>query len=179
MGLDILAFSKCKKLDVVYDADGEPIDSGSHEPMSHGSFTRIYVNPDFPGRADEFEDKGCYAYEQSDGFCAGSYFGYNHWREKLAELAGYQLESSQEYGRERASHCAACWRGEGGPFSELINFSDCEGAIGAAASKKLAADFAEFQTKADTHPDEHFRKKYGEWRAVFELAADDGCVCFH
>jgi hypothetical protein len=141
-------------------------------------FVTFYVNPEFPGRADDIEHRKAYRYgpaESYGGFCAGSYVGYSQWREELAKLAGYPAKPSLQVALE---HSEGAWSVTEGPFWELINFSDCEGVIGAAVSAKLARDFAEFQDKADAHPDERFRKKYAEWRNAFEQAADSGAVKF-
>jgi hypothetical protein len=73
----------------------------------------------------------------------------------------------------------ACWNGAQGPFSELIHFSDCEGVIGTAVSKKLAADFAAFDEKAKAAGNERYYAKYQEWRKAFEMAANGGAVDFH
>lgn len=177
MGLGITAYRKLTKIDAVFDADGEPIDPNTRESIDYDM--RAYLNPDFPGRADEIEDRAIYSAEDSMGLHAGSYGGYNRWREKLAELAGYPAGDYEQYGRTYQSHCVPCWNGETGPFSELINFSDCEGVIGAAVSAKLAKDFAEFQQAADQIEDERFRAKYAEWRKAFEMASDAGAVSFH
>ncbi|WP_414616619.1 hypothetical protein [Stenotrophomonas muris] len=142
-------------------------------------WVQFYVNPDFPGRADEIVDRAAYRSAESDGFRAGSYGGYNQWREQLAVLAGYPAAQYEKWGRSQDSHCVACWNGATGPFSELINFSDCEGVIGTSVSSKLARDFAEHQSKADAHPDERFRERYALWRRAFEKASDRGCVYFH
>jgi hypothetical protein len=178
MGLDITAYNRIEKIDCVYDEDGGPIDPVTRAVIE-GDVFQAYLNDNFPGRADEMVDKGCYTYEKSIGLRAGSYGGYNSWRDQLAELAGYPKGQYEQYSRQWDSHCVACWNGATGPFSELINFSDCEGIIGPSVSKKLAADFAEFQTRADALVDERFAAKYREWRAAFELAADGGCVQFH
>lgn len=178
MGLDVNAYSGCAKLDVVFDANGEPIDPNTRKLIDYDKYIRIYLNPDFPGRANEFEDKAFYSYKNSASINCGAYSRYNRWRDDLAKLAGYPVGQYEQYGTKYDSHCVPCWTGETGPFSELINFSDCEGVIGASVSKKLAADFAEFQTKANAHHDEYFRKKYTEWRTAFDLASDSGCVRF-
>lgn len=180
MGLDITAYRKLTKIDAVFDEDGEPIDPATREPLDYEDYDlKAYINPDFPGRADEIIDRAVYAAEDSLGLHAGSYSGYNRWREQLAILAGYKSGKYEQYGRNYESHCVPCWNGATGPFSELINFSDCEGVIGASVSAKLAKDFAEFQGAADAHEDERFRTKYAEWRAAFEMAADGGAVQFH
>jgi hypothetical protein len=180
MGLDITAYSEIAEMtDAVFDADGEAIDVTTREPLDYDDYAQFYRNPDFPGRADEIKDKAVYSFEDSDGMRAGAYSGYNRWRDMLAKMAGYPEGSYQEYGRVWKSHCVDCWNGATGPFSELINFSDCEGVIGAAVSAKLAKDFTDFQGKADGHSDDWFREKYSEWRRMFELASKGGCVKFH
>jgi hypothetical protein len=171
MGLDITWYRGLSKAaeNEGRDASGYPLDG----------FASFYRNPDFPGRADDISDEAVYRYEEVDGFRAGSYGGYNDWREELAKLAGYLPVSHSRFGSVEMRHDAAVWRAEGGPFFELIHFSDCEGVIGAAVSAKLAADFAEHQPKADAHPDDYFRERYAKWRRAFEKAADRGCVNFH
>jgi hypothetical protein len=154
MGLDITAHSKLQREeDQTKDRDDYEI--------------KVWHNDSFPGRCDDIAE-GYYtsAGEEVD-FRAGSYSSYNHWRNELAKLAGYESAS-------------AVWSKIAvGPFIELIDFSDCEGAIGTAVSAKLAKDFAEHQPKADAHPDERFRELYATWRKAFELASDAGAVQFH
>ena len=179
MGLDITAFSDLKKLDVVLDEDGEPINPETREPIDYD--LRVYANPDFPGRADGVEDRAHYTADDSFGFRAGSYSGYNRWRDELARLAGYPEVTVMSYGREQKTHCAACWSGQEGPFSELINFSDCEGTIGPVVSAKLAKDFADFQETADAFDwsCKYHNDLYSDWRKAFEMAAKNGAVNFH
>lgn len=177
MGLDITAYRSINRLDAVYDEDGEPIDPTTREPLDYAF--KAYINSDFPGRADELVNHAVYNAEDSVHLHAGSYGGYNAWREWLAQMAGYALGKYEQYGGIRESYCVPCWNGATGPFSELINFSDCEGVIGCAVSTKLAADFAEFQAKADASDKDLFRAKYAEWRSAFELAANNGAVQFH
>lgn len=159
MGLDITAYRQLKQ---ATDAEARGEDG---EIKYEEGYAWIFPNSDFPGRACEFKD-GAYSFDEEYWFRAGSYSGYNAWRAALSDLAGYP---SVDY----------VWNGATGPFSELIDFSDCEGALGTAASAKLAKDFADFQEKADAHPDEWFREKYAAWRTAFEMAADGGAVAFH
>lgn len=163
MGLDITAYGKIERIEPQPEYEDTPDD-----------VARLCANPDFPGRADDVKD-GYYTYGERIRFAAGSYGGYNAWREQLAELAGYPavLHDSKML-------CAAgAWEAVAGPFWELIEFADNEGTIGAAVSAKLAKDFAEFQPKADAHPDDWFSDRYAHWRRAFELAADGGAVRFH
>ncbi len=154
MGLDITAYSKLVRTEGYSENDNLPDD-----------VTRLYVNAYFPGRADQITN-GYYEYDDSLGFCAGSYGDYNDWRDELIKIAGYSK------GLDEIS------AGDG-PFSELIAFSDCEGVIGVTHCKKLAKDFADFQSKSDAHENERFRNTYTNFRKAFELASNDGAVEFH
>lgn len=184
MGLDITAYKKISKIDCVYDQDGEPMDPETREYIEY-DFT-AWINPDFVGRADEIENKAAYSAVESFGFRAGSYSGYNAWRNELARLAGYPSVQVDRYdtGNFQSRHDHSAWNATGGPFWELICFTDCEGLIGAAVSAKLAKEFAEFDEKAkafncELGPAGWFYEKYKEWRTAFEMAADGGCVQFH
>ncbi|CUR70311.1 hypothetical protein [Achromobacter xylosoxidans] len=178
MGLDISAYARIKKLDAVFDDDGDPIDPTTREPLEYD--LRVYCNPDFPGRADDLTHRGVYIAEDSLGFSAGGYGRYNMWRNELAKMAGYPKGTYKQYGSDFESYCVACWNGEQGPFAELICFSDCEGAIGSKVAAKLASDFAAFDERAKAHDAAGwFYEQYQEWRAAFELAADNGAVSLH
>lgn len=137
MGLDITAYSKLiKAADITLDEDGEP---SLEDWRTH---TKTWIHPDWPERGIGLEDNTWYTYGQSMGFRAGSYSGYNDWRERLAKLAGYPATETESasFG-SRSLHSAACWNGANGVFSELIDFSDCEGTLGPEVSKKLLSDF--------------------------------------
>ena len=176
MGLDITAHRGLRKA-----APGEGIDAEYGDADSANGWHQMYVNPDFPSQADDIEHDAIYHADDSFGFRAGSYSGYNWWRDQLAALAGYPLTA--HIGGHRGGelmHAASVWNDpRPGPFVELINFSDAEGVIGPRTSAKLAKDFAAFQAKADAHPDDYFRAKYADWRKAFEMAADGGAVDFH
>jgi len=176
MGLDITAYGNLRKIDAVFSKDGEPIDPATREALD-GDYYEPRPNEHYD-RADGLTE-GVYRYEKAIAHRAGSYGGYNRWREELAKLGGWPLGSYEQYGKTWSSHAASAWDAKGGAFWELINFSDCEGTIGAATSAKLARDFAEHQANADAHEDNGFREKYGQWRAAFELAANNGAVSFH
>lgn len=172
MGLGVIAYEHIIKADgnEAFDETGEVRDG----------WFQIHVNNSFPGREDRL--KHLHAYRSVGGvirFRAGSYGAYNGWREQLAELAGWPRTTHVLFGVDDHCYTAGAWSAAGGPFWELINFSDCEGVIGPATSAKLAKDFSDFQEKVDLHPDEWFKKKYSEWRKSFELAANNGVVVFH
>lgn len=176
MGLDITAYSKVEKVDVEVDEDNYPVDESAYD-----DYVRAWAMGR-RGQHDQLEDGKFYSVDEAYGFRAGSYGGYNQWRETLAKLAGYPLTPYKGFMGESAAHAAACWDGATGPFAELIDFPDNEGSIGAVTSAKLAKDFADFDERAkyfDGDEDGWFYKKYLDWKAAFELAVDGGMVSFH
>ena len=179
MGLDITAYSKLKQIDCVFDADSEPIDPVTRHPIP-GNYFRAYVNPDFSGREGKIQHHAVYRFDQEFCFHAGSYGGYNQWRELLAAFAEYPKIETGRYGDTKEQHHdAAAFSVASGPFWELIVFSDCEGVMGSETCAKLAADFKTFETQAETYSDEYWREKYRDWKHAFEIGADDGAVDFH
>lgn len=172
MGLDITAYRQLKEERKAFgDDDGYP-----------EKLTRLWNNKDFPNSFEGLKEKTLYSYADSHGFRAGSYGGYNAWREWLAALVGYkETEYVASFGGLQKARAAACWEGETGPFSELINFSDCDGTIGPKAADKLAKDFAEWdeRAKAADRADGYNYSRYKEWRKACEMAADGGAIAFH
>lgn len=170
MGLDITAYRQLKKVDeseIKRDEDGE-IDEDAFDYDTHH---HLYVNSHYPERAPEIQSDAVYTSAEDYGFRAGSYGGYNNWRNGLAELAGYDPIDDR--------HDKGAWETDGGPFWELINFSDCEGVIGSSVSKKLLADFLAFDAAAKTHRGEYFYEVYQEFTKGLTFAADDGALHFH
>lgn len=171
MGLDISAYSGLKVVEKPeLDQEGEPL----HDDQILISGELIAITEDeFHGRTEGCV-AGVYTCEDRYGFHAGSYSGYNVWREQLSQFA---LKKSPE----------AVWGGPGlkGPFVELIWFSDCEGVIGPVVAAKLAKDFSDFQDRAneyanqDVSDGDYWLEHYNDWRKAFELAAQNGAVEFH
>lgn len=158
MGLDISAYRQLVMVEnPELDADGSPIDWD-------GKF-QAFTSDEFASQAEGIIDRAVYTYADSMGFRAGSYGGYNGWRNELAKLAGYVSADAV---------WAACPME--GPFVELINFSDCEGVIGPKVAAKLAKDFAEYQAKITG--DDYFAERYALFKAAFEMASDNGAVAF-
>lgn len=153
MGLDITAWD--------YVREG-----GDAEKRWWESF-KTYEQKGFPERLAPLKPNTNYQGWVSLKFRAGSYGGYNDWREQLAQLAGYA--SARHVWNDHLL----------GPFVELINFSDCEGVIGSEAAQKLATDFAAFNEKALKHKDPWFYRMYRRWWMAFEIASDGGAVEFH
>lgn len=166
MGLDISWYRECFEIkEPLLDSDGVP----------KWGF-RAYINSHYPERAGQIKNGAVYGHGDHGSFRAGSYGGYNDWREQLAKLAGCYEATGDD---PRHAYSAGAWAATAGPFWELIHFADNEGVIGAEVSAKLAADFATFQERADHHPDEWFCDRYRVWRFAFEQAAHNGAVDFH
>lgn len=169
MGLDITAFGK-----LVPEPNHE-LEDGN--PKDWKNVREVYgladVERHWPGRTQGLNE-GYYRAGQMHGFRAGSYSGYNRWRDMLARYAGYGSADTVHEGRITS-----------GPFVELINFSNCEGFIGPTVSAKLARDFAENAdhienlAKADGEEGDYFLERYAKWRKAFEIAAEGGYVHFH
>lgn len=163
MGLHIRAYSRCR-----FVAPKTENDWDEHEDV------HIYVHA-----LDVFRDRldglapGWYASEgEYRHFHAGSYGGYNRWRDQLSRAA-LGVPASEVWG-----HFS---RFAGRPFAELINFADNEGTIGPRTSAKLLADFdadPALPTRVADDPFDYFAEKYAEWRNAFALAADNGLVVF-
>lgn len=164
MGLDITAY---QNLQAVRELTHEERDWGGVKD-DDSLVTLWHFNSDFPDHEEGLPKYTAFTAENEFGFRAGSYSGYNHWRDELAKLAGHESDK-------------AAWKNgaDGKPFYELINFADNEGVIGPKIAAKLAKDFADNQAKADAHEDEYFRERYGYWRKAFEMAAQNGAVEFH
>lgn len=163
MGLDMTAYRGLSKVEnPVLDSDGNPSDWGTHF-KSHITGEQ---EKHWPGRADGVEKDTVYTFAESFGFRAGSYSGYNRWRDQLAKVAGH-------------ASAAEAWASDhSGPFMELVNFSDCEGTIGPVVAAKLVKDFSAFKDAAQRE-DEYFFQKYCDWEKAFKMAADNGAVDFH
>lgn len=171
MGLDITAYSKLEYLELM-DVGAWEEKYWSHErDMPFTTVIAYHWAEEYADRAIPIVQGGVYKIGGEEfGFRAGSYSGYNHWRAQLSLMAT---------GLSPSTIWAASERYADVPFYALINFSDCEGIIGAIVSTQLAADFARYQPQADRRADAWFREKYAAWRKAFEIAADDGLVEFH
>jgi|SRR6185503_6936916 len=155
MGLDITAYSH-----LAYVVPYEP-DVPAEEDYET---TCVHIYQDGAINRLDGAREGWYrptAATTGHAFRAGSYSGYNEWREALCWMAL----------RVRPQ---AVWKSPeafaGRPFVELINFSDCEGCIGPVTSAKLAADFASI---ARDFP------LWEHWHTALTLAAQGGFVTFH
>lgn len=156
MGLDILALQKATRLD--------------DRVKNSGRYDGHVYKTDGLDRLNGCKE-GYYKAKERFSFRAGSYSGYNEWRSWLCRtflgVSPDTVWNNEEKYKDK-------------PFFELINFSDCEGAIGPKTSAKLAKDFKENAralVKADI-PGMWFVNQYSKWQHAFEMASDDGFVIF-
>ena len=169
-GLDVTAYTQ---LSIV----ASPKLTTDGEPVSPNEFV-LSAGP-FPERFSGLSDGKVYTAPGSFEFRAGSYSGYNNWRNELAKLAGYAPTPVDIGGMTRTRYDATAWKLRQGPFWELINFSDSEGVIGPDVCKKVYQDFVAYDDAASRHADPGFRELYADWEKAFRLCADQGAIVFH
>ena len=164
MGLDIIAVRNAKPVKGCRTSDCS---------MEHQKLT---VDKTFMEVADGLADGSCWTAMPHDifEFRAGSYSGYNEWREMLSQaMLGVSPEMVWTHAKKFKAK----------PFYELINFADCEGTIGATTSKKLNDDFLSHMAQARKvslkKGDSYFYEKFIAWEKAFAMAADGGFVRFH
>ena len=185
MGLDISYFSNIEKVgekpkdDKVYD------------------FDILIWNPEcFEYQLGGLDKKFVYNLTKESeygSFRAGSYGGYNRWRDELGNMMGYNGSVYEEFSEQSFKKYPLRARKleniQGKkiklpkPFYELICFSDCEGVIGPEVAKKLYKDFCDYYDIAKEHIKEKwdgwFYEKYKEWKEAFRVASENGAVHFH
>lgn len=188
MGLDISCYSNVKvATDGCNIPDGESwCEADDHVSVyAYTGFTHALTGvaaeatlrpmPSARGDSGITEAACCFDVSESEtfGFRAGSYGGYNAFRDALAGLSN---RSAGDY-----------WGKDGNrdwPFYELVNFADNEGTLDWVAAKALLEDFQRHrdqfarQYKDDAHRS-YWVEVYDEWITGLELAADHGLVCFH
>jgi len=164
MGLDI-SVSKIKE--VSEDFYGE-----------EGGYT---VNEDFKEHSKNLDEHKFY---DQDGdrlyhFHAGAYSGYGQWRRLLCDL--YYKINVNEFWNNYDDYASK-------PFSEIINFSDCEGIIDWEMSAKLYKDFADNRQLLKSRLKEYtgvlsenrFFDLYDDFMKAFMLASENkACVLYH
>ena len=158
MGLDINAYKKLTEVEnPQWDENAEELLNWESEVQFGESMD--WSEKHFKGRGEGIDSKKVYKWEDVYEFRAGSYSGYNVWRDEL----------------ERFS--------EGNQFYELINFADNEGVIGYVVSEKLYNDFKDNELRAKEYSKnisdgEYWFEKYKEWEKAFEYAKEGGAVEF-
>jgi hypothetical protein len=189
MGLDIIAYRQLKpeppkKTDEEADEEGE-----DYSQIRIHLQTWEWTNKHFPGRTEGL-NPGTYARNPGNDpsrpwignlefefhFRAGSYSGYNHWRNSLAQMASYNSQDDVRDGILNGTITR-------GPFLELIYFADNEGYIGPVVAAKLAKDFEEWHDlaskwSANFDHENHWMQTYDNFHTAFRYAADGGAVEF-
>lgn len=150
MGLDIVAH------ETLIDITNEPnVRDEYGDPDYEKEYFGLTINPHFPKhqkgftKGQVFKNPG-----KTMRFRAGSYSGYNEWRDILAT-----------------------WKPKA--FKLLVNFSDCEGFINSEICAKLAKAFAKHAPNAHkAFRNEWDLQLYSRFQDAFELASHGGCVEF-
>ena len=125
MGLDIRAFRRLKEVkNPKYDEYGELL---NWENQWNPGAGMAWSESIWPGKGSPLNPKSVYEWQESFVFRAGSYSGYNWWRDRLNKFAGNVA------------------------FQELIDFADNEGVIGSELSEKLYEDFRKYHNKAEEY----------------------------
>jgi hypothetical protein len=180
MGLDIHAASHLRYLGPIPKA--EERDRLEQELSAQDkclSDVYFFLYPNDPAHKAQLAGMkpGLYEYTdqtQQHGFRAGSYSGYNWWRQQLCQFA-QGVEPEEVWNHPR--------RYRGKPFVELIDFTDCDGRIGTKVAAKLAQDFRDHKKLAadffSTLGEENCGVEvYEDFARAFELAAQDGALRF-
>jgi hypothetical protein len=170
MGLDITAYKNVKVINHLSD-----VEDWEENYYMKGREDTVYIYPSlvdwFPEWAEGLEYGAVYEYEDAFGFRAGSYSGYNWWREWLCEtFLGVSPQVVWDNPKDF----------QNAPFYRLIHFADSEGYISKIHAEKLAKDFQKYQDDIDLLDDEDWTKQaYNNWRKAFEMASENGFVGFH
>ncbi|MBV8659352.1 MAG: hypothetical protein JO142_16135 [Burkholderiales bacterium] len=170
-GLDVTAYSGLRKVEhAKLNRDGLPV-----------AKNQVKLSPiDFPERFANLQAGAVYQFDRQVDFEAGSYSGFNIWRNELAKLGGYRaIKAKTAENKTEIRYDAAAWQSKSGPFWELINFSDAEGVIGPVACKKLYADFVAFHSAAMADPMPGFKESYQDWENALKMASNNGALEFH
>lgn len=175
MGLDITVYSNV----VPFDEKNIPLDSDGEMDWDYIYDHGIRKAFAFPGMEQSLrpltQDSWVQASGESWSFRAGSYSGYNWFRDHLSTMA-LGVDSGTVWANPDT------YRDQ--PFFELINFADNEGTIGGEAARDLHEDFTNFLAQATTYftglPDGDFAlEKYQTWLSATEDASVSGMIDFH
>ena len=173
MGLDIYAYSRIVEKHQRSANQQRLEELGLSEPGEE-----IYQIETFDDQAFKGLAPGTYlatSLTEQHSFRAGSYSGYNNWRRALC-LTMLGVEPAELW------NDTGSWKDL--PFFNLINHSDCDGAIGGPVAKSLYRDFvkqrhrAEGRSEIGNEDGGWFLEVYDDFLRGFELAADDGILIF-
>lgn len=170
MGLDISYYENAEPVSEDDLPDG--IEDERQQYIEDNNIIDYFTLKGYEARLEGIDAKYVEVDGKSGGFRAGSYGGYNQWRNRLSILA-LGVPASQVWMSEEQYKDAV--------FVDLINFADNEGVIGPVSSARLAEQFkSERQRLVQklSDEDEWWLKLYDKWATAFETAANTGCVEF-
>lgn len=168
MGLDVTAYSKLTKVETVtvcaddgefYGADAAVIEDGWSKYMQV-KFGQLEIK--YPATISGLSGEGVYSFEMSTDLHM-NYPAVEFWRDNIERMCDlYDLPIDQ--------FVVHLWHGDfcGPRMAYLLAFTF-------AAHKETAQRYAE-QIGKDG---EWFLRKYNEWAAIYELAANNGVVHYH
>lgn len=180
MGLAITAYSYIKTIGYSDEYDEDYEWHGVDDKYIH----QERINPYFPHAVPRDTPPGYLQFletgnTESYSFSAGSYGGYNMFREHLINIF-FETEVSGEMFWDNIEEY------KDKPLYELINFSDCEGIIYGPVCAKIHNDlingteqFTESLPTGDGWTYESYVKRYDHWTKAFALARNSGLVIFH
>ena len=151
MGLDITAYKNIKIIE-------------SEEPEYY------FSNTGFPqSNMIDFENKEIQInFDEEFDFRAGSYGGYNKFRNELCISANNI--SDEELWASKDESLKFYW---------LINFTDCDGYIGTSYCDILYDEFCKYEDEVKLKLNEYFHETYDNFKEAFRLGQESGLVSFH
>ena len=168
MGLDVGYY---ENLDAIELPAGAKSSDDIQEWMEENDVIEVRSGDGFLPRLDDLRPAFYKGSGRQGSFRAGSYGGYNRWRNELCQVmlgvnARVVWESPSKWSDSE--------------FYELIDFSDCEGFIGPRTCAKLARDFMKNRKRFVQSPltTDYDAQIYDKFQAAFVLASDTGCVRF-
>lgn len=168
MGLDIMAYSNLAPVGHIvlpWCEDDDHIAAFAYDAFPHAIQAVLLEQ----GVHDQFLHAGCFVTTdatETHSFRAGSYGGYNRWRNDLQE----------QFNPDRVPDK---------PFYELIWFADNEGTLGPEAAAALAEDFQRYSRDYDPpkvsgriYDPAGRRRVFDDFARAAELAANNGLIVF-
>ena len=107
-------------------------------------------------------------FDEEFDFRAGSYNGYNKFRNELC-ISANNIQDKKLWTSKN----------EAFKFYWLINFTDCDGYIGTSYCKILYDEFVKYENEVKSNLNEYFHKTYDNFKEAFRLASNNGLVSFH
>ncbi|SOK58627.1 hypothetical protein [Yersinia phage fHe-Yen9-04] len=184
MGLDITAYQNIKIIDSPDLDDNDEIIG-----LSYDEYFNVYNYTYFKEHFKDLEVNGYYEFEDSFNFRAGSYGGYNSWRNELAFIVCKLNNLSSTLPSDTKNlYSNIIWNlpeNNNIPLYKFINFSDCEGIIGTEYCNIIYKELLSIETEFKSHnymfddAYNHNNKLFDNWLLAFKMGSENGCVSFH